>query len=227
MGYASFMQKRVPPKLQKTMNFLVVSTLRMRTMVDAMLTIQRLDAGKAFLRVSSVNIQDVIRKTVADFQPMAELEGHTIVVNLPDELPTIQADAEKIDLIFSNLLSNAIKFIPEKGHIEVTIQDYGESILASVSDNGVGIAIEDKERIFERFYQVRVDHIAGHSGMGIGLTTVKYLVELHGGQVWVESEVGKGSTFFITFPKIITTDSKGDLALTTNVQPFEKEVSVV
>jgi signal transduction histidine kinase/methyl-accepting chemotaxis protein len=227
MGYASFMQKRVPPKLQKTMSFLVVSTLRMRTMVDAMLTIQRLDAGKAFLRVTSVNIQDVIRKTVADFRPMAELEGHTIDVNLPDELPAIQADSEKIDLIFSNLLSNAIKFIPEKGHIEVVVEDHGESILASVSDNGVGIAIEDQERVFERFYQARVDHIAGHGGMGLGLTTVQHLAELHGGQVRVESEVGKGSTFFITLPKVITTDSKGNLISTTSVQPIEKEVSVV
>jgi signal transduction histidine kinase/methyl-accepting chemotaxis protein len=228
MGYASFMQKRVPQKLQKTMSFLVVSTLRMRTMVDAMLTIQRLDAGKAFLRVALVNIQDILGKTVADFRPMAELEGHVIVVNLPDELPAIQADAEKIDLVFSNLLSNAIKFTPGKGRIEVAAQDYGEAILVSVHDNGVGIAVENQERIFERFYQVRVDHIAGHGGMGIGLTTVKHLVELHGGQVWVESEVGEGSTFFFTLPKVVTVDSNGALPSTTNVRPIEKkEVSVV
>ena len=99
--------------------------------------------------------------------------------------------------------------------------------MASVSDNGVGIAIEDQERVFERFYQARVDHIAGHGGMGLGLTTVKHLVELHGGQVSVESEVGKGSTFFIKLPKVITTDSKGNLTSTTSVQPIEKEVSVV
>jgi signal transduction histidine kinase/methyl-accepting chemotaxis protein len=226
MGYASFAQKRVPLQLQKTMDFLVVSTLRMRTMVDAMLTIQRLDAGKAFLRVNPVNIQDVLRKTVADFRSMAELEGHVFVVNLPDELPAIQADAEKIDLILSNLLSNAIKFTPKNGHIEVTAQDYRESILVSVRDDGVGIAVENQERIFERFYQVRVDHIAGHGGMGLGLTTVKHLVELHGGQVWVESEVGKGSTFFFTLPKVVAVDAKDALPSTTNIRSIEQAVSV-
>jgi signal transduction histidine kinase len=225
MGYASFVQKRVPPKLQKTMGFLVASTLRMRTMVDAMMTIQRLDAGKAFLRVASVNIQDILKKTVADFQPMGELQGHVIIADLPDELPPIQADAEKIDLVFSNLLSNAIKFTPNNGRIEVAVQDYGEMVLLSVRDNGVGISVEDQERIFERFYQARVDHIAGHGGMGIGLTTAKHLVELHGGQVWVESEglPGKGSTFFVTLPKAAPVSST-DALLKTEIQLITKEV---
>ena len=207
MGYASFVEKRAPRKLHRPMRFLVASTLRMRTMVDAMLTIQRLDAGTAFLRLISVDVRDTINKVVTDFQPMAELEGHTIEVILPAELPLIQADPDKIGLVLSNLLSNAIKFTPEKGHIEVAAQDRGDAILVSVRDNGVGIAPEDQTRIFERFYQARPEHLAGHGGMGIGLTIVKHLVELHGGRVWVESEVGKGSTFFFTLPKVAVPDS--------------------
>src|SRR6185436_9958164 len=99
MGYASYAEKRAPEKLRKSMRFMVASTVRMRTMVDAMLTIQRLDAGTAFLRMGPIDIRDVIDKVVADFQPMAELEGHTLVVDLPDELPLIQADPEKIGLV--------------------------------------------------------------------------------------------------------------------------------
>jgi len=207
MGYASFVEKRAPRKLHRPMRFLVASTLRMRTMVDAMLTIQRLDAGTAFLRLTSVDVRDTINKVVTDFQPMAELEGHTIEVTLPAELPRIQADPDKLGLVLSNLLSNAIKFTPENGHIEVMAQDRGDAILVSVRDNGVGIAPEDQTRIFERFYQARPEHLAGHGGMGIGLTIVKHLVELHGGRVWVESEVGKGSTFFFTLPKVSAPDS--------------------
>jgi signal transduction histidine kinase len=135
---------------------------------------------------------------------MADLEHHTIAVDLPTELPLVQGDAEKIGLILSNLLSNAIKFTPEGGHIKVGAWDHGEMILVSVRDNGVGIPIEDQQRIFERFYQARAEHIAGHGGIGIGLTIVKHLVELHGGQVWLESEVGRGSEFFFTLPKIST-----------------------
>ncbi|GAB4546368.1 MAG: hypothetical protein Kow0063_40760 [Anaerolineae bacterium] len=206
MGYASFVEKRAPDRLRGPMRFMVASTLRMRTMVDAMLTIQRLDAGTAFLRVSSIDVRNIIEKVSNDFQPMAELEGHVIHVDLPTELPAVQGDAEKIGLILSNLLSNAIKFTPEKGRIEITATDGGDMVLVRVRDNGVGIAPEDHERIFERFYQARAEHIAGHGGIGIGLTIVKHLVELHGGQVWVESEVGKGSEFFFTLPKAATLD---------------------
>ena len=200
MGYASFVEKRVPPKLVGSVRFLVASTVRMRTMVDAMLTIQRLDAGTAFLRRTSIDIREVIKKSVADFLPMAELEGHTITVNLPENLPRVQADAEKVSLVLSNLLSNAIKFTAEKGCIEVVVQDYLKGVLVTIQDNGVGIPLADQEQIFERFYQARAQHIAGHGGMGLGLTIVKQLVELHEGQVWLESEPGKGSTFFFTIP---------------------------
>lgn len=222
MGYASFVEKRSPQKLRGPMRFLVASTLRMRTMVDAMLTIQRLDAGTAFLRLTAVDLREIVRKVVADFQPMAELEGHAIEIDLPAELPSIQADAEKIGLVLSNLLSNAIKFTPEKGHIEVSVQDLGNAIQVCVRDDGVGIAIEDQERIFERFYQVRAEHIAGHGGMGIGLTIVKHLIELHGGQVWVKSEVGKGSTFFFALPKVASVDVNASLLSSSNSQSHDE-----
>jgi signal transduction histidine kinase/HAMP domain-containing protein len=206
IGYASFIEKRVPPKLHKPTRFLMVSSLRMRTMVDAMLAIQRLDAGTAFLHITSIDIRDILKKAATDFQPMAELEGHVIEVHLPDKLGLIQADAEKVGLILSNLVSNALKFTPEGGRIEITAQDYIKGVLISVRDNGVGISPEDQERIFERFYQARPEHIAGHGGMGIGLTIVKHLVELHEGQIWVESEPGKGSTFSFTLPRLEEVD---------------------
>jgi signal transduction histidine kinase len=170
-------------------------------MVDSMLIIQGLDSGVAFLRVTSVDVRNVIEEAINYIQPMAELEGHIIEIDLPSELPAVQGDAEKIDLVLSNLLSNAIKFTPENGLIEISAEDRDTVVQVTVSDNGIGIAPEHHERIFERFYQARAEHIAGHGGMGIGLTIVKYLVELQEGQVWVESEVGKGSKFFFTLPK--------------------------
>lgn len=226
MGYASFVEKRVPPKLVGSVRFLVASTVRMRTMVDAMLTIQRLDAGTAFLRRTSIDIREVVKKSVADFLPMAELEGHTISVNLPEKLPRVQADAEKISLVMSNLLSNAIKFTAEKGCIEVTVQNYLKGVLITVQDTGVGIPLADQEQIFERFYQARAQHIAGHGGMGLGLTIVKQLVELHEGQVWLESEPGKGSTFFFTIPyDVSSSEDQADSTIetTANVRPENKE----
>jgi signal transduction histidine kinase/methyl-accepting chemotaxis protein len=217
MGYASYAEKRAPEKLKKSMRFMVASTVRMRTMVDAMLTIQRLDAGTAFLRLTTVDIAEIVNKVIADFEAMAELEGHTLQVDLPEQLPLVEADPEKINLILSNLVSNAIKFTSEGGHIVVTAQDYLKGVLVSVQDNGGGIAPEDHERIFDRFYQVRAEHLAGHGGIGLGLTIVKHLVELHEGRVWLESELGKGTTFYFTIPqetpvttKIVARSSSGD-----------------
>jgi signal transduction histidine kinase len=209
LGYASFVQKRVPATLTNATRFLVASTLRMRTMVDAMLAIQRLDAGKSFLRLNTVDVRSIIKKSVVDFKPIADLEKHTLTANLPDKLPPVQADAEKIGLILSNLLSNAIKFTPEGGKIVVSAKDYLKGVLVSVRDSGVGIAPEDQKRIFERFYQARPDHLAGHGGIGIGLFIVKHMVELHQGQIWVESEVDKGTTFFFTLPEIESEETNG------------------
>jgi signal transduction histidine kinase/HAMP domain-containing protein len=202
MGYASFAQKRVPPELRKTMDFLVISSMRMRAMVDAMLTIQRLDMGTALIQMRPTNLHTVVTKTIADIKAVADLQGHIITLDLPDTMDAIEADPEKIDLILSNLISNAIKFTPDQGRIEVVVKDQHDTVLISVTDNGVGIPLEEQVRIFDRFYQVPVEHLGGHGGMGIGLTAVKHLVELHQGRVWVESEVGKGSTFFVELPRV-------------------------
>jgi signal transduction histidine kinase len=209
LGYASFVEKRVPSKLQKSMRFLTASMLRMRTMVDAMLAIQRLDAGTAFLRLAPVDVREVILKAVNDYDPMAELEGHAIQTKFSEILPPVQADTEKLDLILSNLLSNAVKFTPEGGCIVVSAQDYIKGILISVQDNGPGIALEAQARIFDRFYQSPQDQLAGHGGMGIGLTIVKHLVELHEGQVWVESEPNQGTTIYFTLPHIDLVEPNG------------------
>ncbi|MDX1521078.1 MAG: ATP-binding protein, partial [Anaerolineae bacterium] len=216
LGHASSVEKRAPPRLQKYISFITISALRMRTMIDAMLTIQRLDAGTAFLNVSPVDIGSVLQKLANDYRPMAELEGHVLNLHLADDIPEIEVDSEKIGLVFSNLISNAIKFTPEEGHITISALDYGDSILITVEDSGIGLAPEDQAQIFERFYQVRAEDMAqfgmlgvgaGHGGIGIGLTIVKHLIDLHQGEVWVESERGKGSTFFVTLPKKISAET--------------------
>jgi signal transduction histidine kinase/HAMP domain-containing protein len=218
LGYASFVEKRVPSKLQKSMRFLTASMLRMRTMVDAMLAIQRLDAGTAFVRLAPVDVREIVTKVVNDYQPMAELEGHTIQAKFSETLPLVQADTEKLDLILSNLLSNAVKFTPEGGCIVVSAQDYIKGILIGVQDNGPGIAPEDQARIFERFYQSHQDQLAGHGGMGIGLTIVRHLVELHEGQVWVESEPHQGTTIYFTLPHIDLVDPNGTSSGTAEIR---------
>jgi two-component system sensor histidine kinase VicK len=123
------------------------------------------------------------------------------VANIPDDLPPVKGDAGRLLQVFDNLLGNAIKFSPHGGHITVTVEDIGEMEQASVSDEGVGIPKDQQERIFERFYQVDGSARRRFSGIGLGLTIAKRIVGAHGGEMWVRSEPGEGSTFYFTIPK--------------------------
>jgi signal transduction histidine kinase len=110
------------------------------------------------------------------------------------------ADRHKLELIVINLLSNAIKYTPDGGDIWCEAWWEGDKALISVRDTGIGIPPEDHDKIFERFYQVEDSLTRQHGGIGLGLAIVKRLVELCQGQIWVESEIGKGSTFVVELP---------------------------
>jgi signal transduction histidine kinase len=117
-----------------------------------------------------------------------------------DRLGEYVGDERKIKQIPLNLLSNAVKFTPEGGRISITANKTDNGAEISVSDTGIGIALEDQPKIFEEFRQVGSDSTHKTEGTGLGLTLAKKFVELHGGRIWVESAVGKGSTFIFTLP---------------------------
>jgi signal transduction histidine kinase len=122
-------------------------------------------------------------------------------VDVDDRLGEYIGDERKIKQILLNLLSNAVKFTPEGGRISITANKTDNGAEISVSDTGIGIAPEDQPKIFEEFRQVGSDSTHKTEGTGLGLTLAKKFVELHGGKIWVESEVGKGSTFTFTLPE--------------------------
>jgi signal transduction histidine kinase len=125
--------------------------------------------------------------------------GIALHINVDDRLGQIQADERKIRQVVLNLLSNAIKFTPEGGRIDVLAASKDALVEVSVSDTGVGIAPEDQEAVFEEFRQVGTAD-KKVEGTGLGLTLCRKFVELHGGKIWVKSEVGVGSTFTFTIP---------------------------
>jgi signal transduction histidine kinase len=133
----------------------------------------------------------------------AEKAQLTLVENLPENIPSAAGNEARLLQVFDNLLGNAIKFSPDGGQITVTVEDAGPMVKASVSDQGIGIPKDQQERIFERFYQIDGSARRRFSGAGLGLAIVKRIVETHGGQVWVESEIGEGSTFCFTIPKYL------------------------
>ena len=124
----------------------------------------------------------------------------TLDLSVDERLGDFVGDERKIKQILLNLLSNAVKFTPEGGRIELRASQVDSIVEISVSDTGIGIAPDDQATIFEEFRQVGGDYAHKKEGTGLGLTLAKKFVELHGGRIWVESEVGKGSRFIFTLP---------------------------
>jgi GAF domain-containing protein/anti-sigma regulatory factor (Ser/Thr protein kinase) len=158
-------------------------------------------ADQASGKRSPVSLPRLARRALRGCAATAEKANLTLVTNFPDDLPPVAGDEGRLLQVLDNLLSNAIKFSPDGGQIVVTLEDAGQVLRASISDQGIGIPKEQQERVFERFYQIDGSTRRRYGGAGLGLAIVKRIVESHGGQVWVESEPGKGSRFCFTIPK--------------------------
>jgi signal transduction histidine kinase len=158
-------------------------------------------AGRLPGKKVPVSLVRVARRALRGWAATAEKVHLTLVENLSDDLPPVAGDEGRLLQVFDNLLSNAIKFSPRGGQIVVTIANAGPMVQASVSDEGIGISKDQHERIFQRFYQVDGSAQRRFRGTGLGLAIVKRIIEMHEGQVWVESEPGRGSSFYFTIPK--------------------------
>jgi signal transduction histidine kinase len=168
-------------------------------LVSGILFLQQADRVPG--RKGPVSLTQVAWRALRGCAAAAEKARLTLVEHLPPDLPAVAGNEGRLLQVFDNLLGNAIKFSPEGKQIVVTVEDAGPMVQASVSDQGIGIPEDQQEQIFDRFYQVDGSVRRRFGGAGLGLAIVKRIVETHGGQVWVESEPGKGSTFYFTIPK--------------------------
>jgi len=177
---------------------------RFASLIDEMLDISRIELGKIKIAVEPLDLRTPLDMALASLRFKAKEKSICIQNGIPSTLPRAYGDAARLEQIFINLLDNAIKFSPEKGEVRISAKDYeldGHLIEVSVADNGMGIPSDELEKIFERFYQVDTSLSKEVKGTGLGLSIVKGLVEAHGGKIWVEGELGKGSKFTFTLPK--------------------------
>jgi PAS domain S-box-containing protein len=173
------------------------------TLVDDLLDISRITRGKLELRKSRVELTEVVRSGVEASQPFIDRMKHRFVVTTPDQAVYLEADPHRLAQVISNLLNNAAKYTPEGGHIWLTASRQGNDVVLTVRDTGMGIAPEMMGRIFEMFTQVDAPSGQINTGLGIGLTLVKSLVEMHGGTIAVHSEgPDRGSEFNIRLPVV-------------------------
>lgn len=172
-----------------------------------LLELSRAQADRLFLSFEPADVKVVIRNAVQRIKRQSSM--HRFVTSLPRGLPPVRADVMRLERILHNLLENAVKYSPDGGYIRVAAKKDTDHLVIGVSDQGVGISQQDRARLFAPFERLENSRIERVKGVGLGLLVCRRLVEAHGGRIWVESELGKGSTFFFTLPLKVEKEGKG------------------
>jgi signal transduction histidine kinase len=167
--------------------------------IDELLDIAKGEIGMLKLKYKSSDLGQMLRGVAIKVGPEISKKGQSLVLDISTSLPLIQVDEYRLRQVVHNILSNAIKFTPEGGTITLKAGRSKDNLVVKIHDTGPGIAREEQQRLFEAYHRLERDR-EHFSGLGLGLALSKVLVELHGGQIWVESQLGKGSTFIFTLP---------------------------
>jgi signal transduction histidine kinase len=212
-GYADLLVKGAAGELNDAQRgFLETvrsNTDRMNKLVSDLLDISRIESGRMLLEFRRLSVEQVVEDVLRTIRRQIEGKQQTLGVNVPSELPPVWGDRDRVVQILTNLVTNAHKYTPEGGGIAICAQKWSdgqhgveqeEFVVCSVSDTGIGISSADQARMFTKYFRADDPAVLSVAGTGLGLVITKSLVELHGGEIWVESELGKGSTFTFTIP---------------------------
>src|SRR5262245_44741825 len=170
------------------------------SLINDILDLSKIEAGHMEVSLAEFDLPAAVDNAVTLVRERALRHAVKLEVEVDGGLGRFYADERKFKQILLNLLSNAVKFTPEGGRVRLQAEQVNDSVLVSVIDNGIGISTEDQSIIFEEFRQVATRNQNKPEGTGLGLALTKKFVEMHGGRIWVQSEVGKGSTFAFTMP---------------------------
>ena len=163
-----------------------------------LLELSRARADRLFLSREPVNVKDIVKDVVDKIK--RQTSNHSFETDLPRVLPPVHADQLRLERILHNLLENAVKYSPDGGKIIISARLENDHMVIGVSDEGIGISLHDQAKLFSPFERLAAQRLEGIKGIGLGLLVCRRLVEAHGGRIWVESEPGRGSTFYFTLP---------------------------
>jgi two-component system phosphate regulon sensor histidine kinase PhoR len=189
-----------PPAARDFLARIHVEVDGLAQLIGELLELSKIESGRTQLRLQRIRPAVVVANAVERLRPQAERQGLTLSVERGPDIPTVQADGDRIQQVVVNLVHNAVKFTPPGGRIDVHVRRRGHDVAVSVSDTGSGIPADALPRLFERFY--KVDRARSSAdGTGLGLAIAKHLVQAHGGHIWAESAgEGRGATFTFTLP---------------------------
>ena len=208
LGYADLLLYRDPPDVtrRRWLKNIIDSSQRITAMVDDLLNVSRIRSGKVGMKLENMKLSDVLREQLAVIRESSD--KHEVVVDIEPDLPDVLVDRDKFGQVMGNLLSNAVKSSPNGGRITISAHNDAQRrrIVVSVADEGIGIGPVDKDSLFTTFHRIQRPETQGIGGSGLGLYIAKEWTEAMGGEIWLESELNKGSTFFVAIP---THDSSG------------------
>jgi signal transduction histidine kinase len=190
-----------PGKIREYGEYIETESRRLTQLINNILDFSKIESGQKTYHFESTDAEHVVLDTLKTFEVVLEQNGFSVKLERPDRrLPQVVIDPEAIAQAFINLLDNAVKYSGDSKEIEVRMAEKGDFVTISVVDHGIGIASEERDKVFEKFYRVGNALVHDVKGSGLGLSIVKHVVEAHGGKVTVESEIGRGSAFIINLP---------------------------
>ncbi|MFZ3131200.1 MAG: response regulator [Desulfosporosinus sp.] len=211
---------RTIKQIGDNIEIIISESQRLTNLINDVLDISKMEAGKIEWKMEPISFEEVIERAIAATSSLFEQKGLELKKDL-EELPLIQGDQDRLIQTVINLMSNAVKFT-EQGSITCQARVAGKEIIVSVIDTGIGIAHEDLNRVFDKFKQVGDTLTDKPQGTGLGLPICKQIIELHGGRIWAESEIGKGSAFHFTIPIL---QVKGDHINKVDVDRLVKQLT--
>jgi len=174
---------------------------RMHRMALDLLDLARLEGGIADLKMSQVDVSVLLQNIIDKFIPQAQSRNVSLQLDIPNDLPTLIGDGDRLAQVFTNLVDNALKFTPQNGQVTLSAKQAGDGMELSVADSGSGVPKDALSHLFDRFYQVDESRAGGKGhGTGLGLAIVKEIIQAHSGRIGVRSEAGQGTTFTINLP---------------------------
>ena len=188
------------PRLRDRIAKIEIETGHLIQMINELLDLSRIESGTVQLMLDDVDLAKLARSTAERLRLFAERQGLRIDLELPERVPPVRGDEDRLGQVLVNLLHNAVKFSPDGGRIVVGVREDPAGVRVWVRDPGIGVPRADLARIFERFYKVDRARVRGRGGTGLGLSIARHVVESHGGRIWAESEEGSGSTFILVIP---------------------------
>lgn len=225
LGFSELLLDRIPGSLtedqEEYIKNMQASGQHLLEIINNLLDLSKIKAGKMELHLTEFEIKDLVESVERTVTPLIAKKQLSLDTQIPADLPLVSADQSKVKQILLNLLSNAIKFTPSGGRVTIsarrdTLKEQ-PCIAISVADTGIGIRVEDQSNIFDEFKQLDASYTREHPGTGLGLTITKRFVEMQGGNVWVESQQGRGSTFTFTLPVHVPV---GEEQVTLQPQPI-------